>query len=85
MVRDIASMKAHYRALLDLNRDLALAHERRIEKYDELSSHLRTLNGLIQCATRLRRGPQADAVALACRAAVQGQDRDAFVRALHHH
>jgi Bardet-Biedl syndrome 2 protein len=83
LVDDIASMKQHYRALRDLNRDLCQEHDRRLEKHTQLTSSLKTVNGLIQCATRLRMGPQAEAVSKACRAAVQSQDSQAFNRALH--
>jgi Ciliary BBSome complex subunit 2, C-terminal len=84
LVGDYTSMKQHYRALRDLNRDLCQQHDRRLEKHAQLASSLKAINGVIQSAIRLRLGAQTQALSNACRAAVQQQDSQAFIRALNH-
>lgn len=82
LLSNVRTMKEHYRALRDLNRDLVTDHDRRATKHSELHTHLKTLNRVIYAAARLRGGAPRDACLAAARAAVKSQDCDALLRAL---
>jgi Bardet-Biedl syndrome 2 protein len=77
-----AQMKANYRQLSGMNRELIREHEKRATNYSELLAALKEVNSMIQMASRLRVGGPAKSVVAACRQAIKTQNTKTLLKIL---
>jgi hypothetical protein len=82
LLGNMARMKAHYRSLRDVNRDLLQGHDCRVAKHAELAGHLKTINRVIHAGARLRLGTHKEAFVAACHRAIKEQESVSLQRAL---
>lgn len=75
-------MRQNYRKLYDLNRELINEHEKRATNHSELLEGLKTVNQMIQTASRLRCGAASKRVVAACRQAVKNQNTSVLLKIL---
>lgn len=75
-------MKANYRQLSGMNRELIREHEKRATNYSELLAALKEVNSMIQMASRLRVGGPAKSVVAACRQAIKTQNTKTLLKIL---
>lgn len=73
---DSTSMRSAYNQLLQMNRELAAEHAKRVTNHSELSSSLREVNQMIQRAAKLRVGSAKSSIVSACRAAISDNNLD---------
>lgn len=76
----MGAMRKKYRALRDLNGDLANEHGKRAVKQGDLLAALKEVNRFVQLAARLRHGQPKAVFVAACRKALQANNIDQFLK-----
>ncbi|KAJ9522354.1 hypothetical protein QJQ45_008171 [Haematococcus lacustris] len=80
LLGNMTAMKAQYKRLHDLNKDLMVEHDKRATNHTQLLSALKEVNLMIQRAARLRVGAPKARVSAACRAAIKEENMAALFR-----
>ena len=78
----VQQMKASYRQLHALNRQLIMEHDKRATNYEDLLAGLKEVNQMVQTASRLRVGAASKRVVAACRQAIKAQNTAMLLKIL---
>lgn len=82
LLGDMRLMRRLYSALFDVNRELAMEHEKRATNHAQLVEGLKEMNQAIQRAARLRVGAPKTRVVNSARAAIKGNNLPALFKHL---